>query len=467
MTASVAVASADDAVHAALTGARVPVDWVRDDRYLTPLRLMVWALIVLMTAPEGFDYTALDAAGAPNSGGIVSRLAWLALLGAGLVVVIRRIRFTRLLLAWLNPFLLLFALLALASVAWSIDPLVTARRLLRIAAIVSASTAFAVMGWHPRRFQEVLRPIITGVLLGSLLFGMAWPELAIHQESSGVLAHAWHGLCSHKNGLGDIACVGLIFWYHAWLCREVRWLPAALGAAAAVACLLLSRSSTALVGAGFALAFLTLLLRSPHELRRFLPSLVAVFVAALLAYSIAIIDIIPGSQTLLAPISAFTGKDTSFTGRTVIWDIVAQHILLHPWLGTGYGAYWTGPVLGTDSFEFIRLLHFYPGSAHNGYLDQLNDLGVAGLVVLAGYLGLYLRQCLQLLRVDRPLASLYLALFLQQAIANLSESHWLSAFSVDFVIMTLATTTLARALLDRHLRARAAAGTEFARRGLA
>ena len=63
-----------------------------------------------------------------------------------------------------------------------------------------------------------------------------------------------------------------------------------------------------------------------------------------------------------------------------------------------------------------------------------------------------MRQCLQLLEIDRHQSALYLALFFQQAITNLSETHWFSVLSVDFVIMTLATTALARGLLERQLR---------------
>nr|WP_282452721.1 O-antigen ligase family protein [Lysobacter sp. CAU 1642] len=283
---------------------------------------------------------------------------------------------------------------------------------------------------------------------------MLLPVLAIHQETHGVLAGAWHGLASHKNGLGDIACVGLILWFHAWLCRDVRGLSASVGLGISLACLLLSRSSTSLIAAVFTLCFLALFLRFPRELRHFMPYLAAIFVLTLLAFSIALIDIVPGSQLLLEPVAMLTGKDLSFTGRTVIWFITLEHVQLHPLLGSGYGAYWTGPIAGTPSYEFVRLMYFYPGSAHNGYLDVLNDLGAVGLLVLLGYLLVFLIQSLRLLKVDRAQSSLYLALFLHQSISNLSESRWLSVFSVDFVIMTLATTTLARALLEQHWRGR-------------
>jgi hypothetical protein len=65
----------------------------------------------------------------------------------------------------------------------------------------------------------------------------------------------------------------------------------------------------------------------------------------------------------------------------------------------------------------------------------------------------YVRQSLRLLSIDRDQAVLYLALFFQQAISNLSESHWLSVLSIDFILMTLATMALARGLLEYRLRA--------------
>lgn len=71
-----------------------------------------------------------------------------------------------------------------------------------------------------------------------------------------------------------------------------------------------------------------------------------------------------------------------------------------------------------------------------------------GLACLVGYLIYYLRDSLRLLMVDRAQGTLFLALFLQQAFANLSESHWFQVTSFNFVVMTLATFCLARALVE-------------------
>ena len=413
---------------------------------------MIWILVLLMIVPEGFDYGLLASSpGAPTAGGILSRLLWLGLLGFGLVVICWRASAAWLLIRTFNPFLLAFIGLAVASLAWSADPSVTARRLIRGVTILVDSLAFALLGWHSRRFQSVLRPLCTAVLAGSIVFGLAWPTLAIHQESSGVLEGAWHGLANHKNGLGNIACIGLLLCLHAFLSRETPLWKTVIGVCIAAICLILSRSSTSLMATVFSLIFLTMLLRSPVGLRPYMPYLVGLFVAVLLVYSLAMLNVMPGMGVFLKPIGMLTGKDLTFTGRTDIWDIMQEHIRLQPYLGSGYGAYWTGADEATASYEHVRRLQFYPGSAHNGYLEILNELGAIGLLVLFGYLIVFVSQALTLLKVDRVQASIYLALFLQQAITNLAESRWLSPLSVDFVIMTLATAGLARALIDHRL----------------
>ena len=428
--------------------------WLPDDQNSFLLAGMVWALIVLMIVPDGFDYQKLMSTEAPSSGGTISRALWLGLLAFSVIIIFWRGGLAWLLTRMLNPFLILFVALAVASVAWSIDPSLSIRRLIRMATIILVCAAFVLMGWHARRYQGVLRPILTIMLLGSIFFGLLFPSLAIHQETSAELLGAWRGLANHKNGLGALSSITLIFWFHAWLTGEAKLMATLAGGLIAGTCLILSRSSTSLAVTLFVMGLLLLLLRSPVSWRPYMSYVVATLVTLLLIYALAILNLIPGWGTLMAPITAFTGKDVTLTGRTDIWVIVSDHISRHPLLGTGYGAYWTSaPMAGTDSYEFMeRMNQFYPGSAHNGYLEIVNDLGWIGLVCLIAYIITHVRQSLQLLGVDRNQGALYLALFFQQAITNLSETHWFSVLSVDFVIMTLATMALARSLLEYRLR---------------
>jgi exopolysaccharide production protein ExoQ len=409
--------------------------------------LMAWLLLAVMIVPDNFDYVGALSGEIPTQGSTLSRTIWLVLLATGVLVILSRAWLAWQLIRSINPFLLLFAALAIASITWSIDPAVTARRCVRVVTILADAFALVLVGWHPRRFQGVLRPAITTALVGSIVFGLAAPELAIHSELSPELAGAWHGLANHKNGLGALSCIGLIFWVHAWFARDTARWKIVIGLAISITCLVLSRSSTSLMVTVLTLTFLLLLQQAPRTLRPYMPYFIAAFVTILLFYSLVILRLIPASDVFLKPITYVTGKDLSFTGRADIWEIMLEHVRYHPLLGTGLGAFWTGPYIGTPSYLFFERLKFYPGSAHNGYLEITNDLGFIGLACLAGFLICYVYQALKVSKFDHVQSSLFLALFLQQALTNLSETHWLSVLSVGFVIMTFATAAIGRSLL--------------------
>jgi exopolysaccharide production protein ExoQ len=437
--------------------------WVPDHRYSLILTALVWTLVVLMIVPEGFDYSVVVAGQAPASGSLLSRLLWLGLLGGATAIVAWRASLAWMLLRSLNPWLLLFTVLALGSVLWSIDPMLTIRRDIRLITMLMVAISFALVAWHPGRLQQLLRPILTWMLCGSILFVLLAPHLAIHQETSPELADAWRGLTNHKNTFGALCCITLLLWLHGGLSREVHWLRSVAGCTLACVCLLLSRSATSLIASTLGTFLLVLMLCSPRNFKPFTGLLVGLTALFLILYSLALLQLVPGLNLLLAPITALTDMDTSFTGRRYIWNIISEHVAQNPVLGTGYGAYWAGPNPTSPSYEFIlRMGAFYPGSAHNGYLEVTNDLGWVGMVCLIGYLFSYLAQALRVFGAERSQGALYLVLLIQQLIANLSESHWLNVLSVSFVIMTLATAGLARLLLELRLRARFGSPRTFA-----
>jgi O-antigen ligase len=190
---------------------------------------------------------------------------------------------------------------------------------------------------------------------------------------------------------------------------------------------------------------MVILLFSPRSSRRLTPYIVGGFSALVLFYSIAVLNVIPGLDVILTPITSATGKDLTFSNRTEIWAIIKDHIDLRPILGSGYGAYWGGEVPSSPSFVFIRRLYFYPFESHNGYLEVVNDLGFVGLFCLLGYLANYIKQALELIKVQRNQAILYICVFFQQVVNNLSESFWLQ-IGFATVLMSLATLCMARTL---------------------
>jgi exopolysaccharide production protein ExoQ len=264
------------------------------------------------------------------------------------------------------------------------------------------------------------------------------------------LRDAWHGITLQKNGFGGTASIVTIFCVHRLLAPGKRTFWTIAGIAIGLTCLLLSRSSTSLLSMLLCVGFMTLLLRVPVIRRRFsTPVAVSIF-SLILVYELAVQNLIPGVSTLLAPIMHLTGKDMTFSARSIIWDVVKQHSAAAPWLGTGYGAYWTGPNPGSPSYVFLSLMYFYPTESHNGYLEILNDLGRVGLICLLAFLVFFLRQALQLMSFDRGQAVLYLALLYQQMVDNLSESEWFSR-TATCTLLLLVSTCLSRARLEQNL----------------
>jgi len=406
---------------------------------------VIWLVLAFLILPPELNYVTNTFT--VSQGGVSGPLILSSSLGCSVVIILWRWPQTLKLLPQLNRGFLAFVVLAMLSVLWSWDPGATSRRLFRLDAIVTSCLAFTLLGWQPRSFQRALRPLVTIILGGSLIFGLMAPDLAIEHGTTAELLGAWRGLTMQKNSLGSLSAVGVVLWFHAWLSREVSGPKALFNLAIAGTCLILSRSSTSLLSSLFAMPFLLLMLKTSPVMRRYMPYIIGIFTGLILAYSLAVLQLVPGLDLLLAPITAITGKDMTFSGRRIIWDIIVESIGRHPLLGVGFGAYWTGPVQTSASYDFVIRTYIYPTEAHNGYLDVINDLGYAGGACLITYLIGFVRQGLRLFKADRSQAALYLVLLFQGFMANLSESHWFTVSNFNFLIMTLATMCLGRHLL--------------------
>jgi exopolysaccharide production protein ExoQ len=433
---------------------------IRDTRHRALAVLIIWLLIWRLVIPGFFEYgdgiSAKDFAAMVEQEALFNNIVWMGLLALGLLIIGSRSGLALSVARSLNFFLVCLLVLVTMSVLWSVDPKATSARLTH--AIIIAVDCAAVSlagGWNPRRYQEMVRPVLTAILVGSLIFGLLYPELAISPPIPPDTRYYWHGLTTHKNQLGGIAGTATVFWIHAWLAKETSFFKALAGGGSAVACLLLARSSTAWMATAFAVMFMLLLMRSPPSLRRYMPYVVGAFALLVLAYALAVLRLVPGLDVLLLPITAMTGKDTTFTDRTTIWQVIENHIRLSPLLGTGYGGYWVGPFPTSASYVFLSILFIYPWESHNGYLDIVNDLGYVGIALLIGYIIVFIKQSLRLMQTSRTQAALYLGLMFQGLLANLSESGW---FKPDwwFVVMTFATFALARGLVDSRTQAQSA-----------
>jgi len=434
-----------------------PAAWRADGRWAPLAGTGLSLLVLLMILPEGLDYGRLTATNAANtstdgSGNSLTHLLWMLVLGTSSALVLWRAALAQRVLANLNLWFVGLLLLAALSLGWSIDPALTTRRLVRVMTLTLCLFAFVCTGWHERRLQAVLRPLITSFLLASLAFGMGWPEYAIHRELSPELIGAWRGLTSHKNALGGLAATSCLLWCHAGVAREAPRLQSWVGFGIGFLCLLLSRSTTSLLATFCTCGLLAVFLPQAGANRSRLVWVTRPALALTLLLGVGSVSSLPGLSLFSAPVALLAGKDGSLTGRTAIWELVRDHIARRPLFGSGYGAYWEpNRGAGTESAVFVkRLQGFYPGSSHNGYLEVTNDLGVCGLLLLCGYLMAHVHEAIRCSVQTWTQGLLCLALWLQQAITNFSESHWFNVTSVDFVFLSIATFTLARHRVQRE-----------------
>jgi len=415
-----------------------------------------------MILPPNLDYGAL-LTNASSEQNVPTRITLIAVILGSCYLIARRPALWLAELRALNPFYPLFLALATLSVTWSIDQGSTLHNLFKLAVVFLCFTAFTLYGWQTHQFQRVMRVLFGTVLVGSVIFAVAFPHYGVQQfedyapAETGrgldygtlTLRPVLRGLTYGKNQMGQLAGFGLIFWFHAWLGKEAKTLWVIVCVGAALICLYWAHSSTSVLAAAFSVPMLLMLRHWPKWLRRYMRYILVLFTLLILGYSLVVLRLIPQLDFLLTPITALTGKDLTFSNRTAIWKIVIGQVVQHPLLGAGYSGYWVEDP-SSPSVEFTRRLGFWPGESHNGYLEVLNDLGVIGCVCLLGYLFAYVRQAIRIIEFDRHEGSLYFVLLFHQFWSCLSESHWFTASSVSFTVITLAVCCSARTLLQHR-----------------
>ena len=427
---------------------RSPTTWVSDGGYWWLLAIMIW-LVFYQNLPSSLDgFSKKSAFADPN---ILDRLIKFSMLGVSCYFIASRWLLARNLAKYLNPGLVGFFVVAALSVLWSIDAPATVLRVISLAAVQLTCFTFALASWDGRRFQRVVLPPIMIIVVASLLLGAVDTNLVIERGDDLSLKNAWHGITRGKNEFGMISSFGVILCANAWIVKGARAHWAIAGTLAAALALVLSKSNTSMFATCVGVASMYLLLKVPAVRDRHTKKVVIFIVAVIVLYELAIQNVIPGVDVLFAPITSLTGKDTTFSARTVIWRVIKQHIQLSPYVGSGYGAYWVGPIPQSPSYIFLSVMWLYPTESHNGYLEVVNDLGMLGLGCLSLFIFYFVRQGLQLMRTDRGQAALYLALFFQEMVMNMSESDWFSR-SDTFSVLALGSICMSRALLDQKLR---------------
>ena len=317
--------------------------------------------------------------------------------------------------------------IAVASTAWSQDPLFTLRRSI----VLVATTAFGIYFGSRFTVPQQLRLLACAcalVVLASFAIALLVPRLGVdHYLHPG----DWQGAFTQKNMLARAMVMSAIVFYFVrpTVARSMRW----LGVAGAFALLVLSRSVTG------AIVFVAICCMVPLYglLRaRVSFSVPIVIILGLLASAAALLV-----ASSLTDVLQFVNRSPRLTGRTELWDAVMISVMKHPWLGYGFNAFWQG--MTGESANVLLTVQWPALHSHNGFLDLTLDLGLLGLATFAAGYFLLARRALNLVRkVSGPVPAWLCTYLAFMFFYNFSESSILVANNICWVVYTATAVSL-------------------------
>lgn len=273
-----------------------------------------------------------------------------------------------------SPLLILLLLLTTASVAWSIMPDVTLRRVLALVFTTLGGVALAAR-WRWATLTEILATSMAVLMVASLFLGALMPDWGRMHE---LFPGAWRGLWLEKNALGENMGLAVICMGAAAVMvpqRRRLWLVCAAIASALV---ILSTSKTGLVVLILSFAsmgFVGLVQAGPKR------AIVGTWLA--IVFFCAALLIVATRSDLIFDL---LGKDATLTGRTEIWSGIMHQMQQRPWTGFGYGVVWDDASPGGAKAWIAHEAKFSAAHAHSGWLEVYLALGIPGVILLAAWM---------------------------------------------------------------------------------
>lgn len=335
------------------------------------------SLTMSLTSEQGDDaeFVDTDLDAGVESGSSLRKIGFLTFGGVGVLLLAFRGRP----LNWgaVAPWAVAgFLLWIVASPLWAVDRSLCIRRV-----IVVAMMAGGIVAWI-----RMTTPTETVHWLGALVF--AFLTLGFACELGLMQFRPWEsgyrfGGTTHPNTLGVLAAMATFYATVRAQRHETKHqlLWYAIAAVTLVA-LVLTKSRTTLAATIVSLTVLwTLRAGWSQRLGIALTGTIAIS-ATLLAALILNIDAVSGAvDTLLL---GRAEEVTTLTGRTPLWAELNRDIAGSPFLGYGYGSFWTPEVL----YRVKQNQGWQIPHAHSAYYETALNLGLIGLVIaLIGVLG--------------------------------------------------------------------------------
>jgi O-antigen ligase len=323
--------------------------------------------------------------------------------------------------------ILAFVVLAYLSMFWSQDPQLTFRK----ATLLFLACAFAwffATYYSPADQMRLLLAAGVIVAVASMAMALLLPQYGIAWGGE------WKGVFGQKNRLG----LSIFFLFSGLpFCRissAGRLLTLAVQAVLPIGLILLSQSKTSLI---LAVVLVVVRVFGPYIARRRRDQLPFVLYSAVFGIPLIAFAIVAGKDIVLS----LLGRETTLTGRTDHWALIATYALRHPWLGYGYNAFWTG---AGDSLQLMRSVGGAMIGSDSGYLDTMLQFGLLGMVLLLLAMLILVRDFASLFRgaVVPLIAYWYVAVILATFIGSFTEGLFPIPIGITTFIFVVACAGL-------------------------
>lgn len=297
-----------------------------------------------------------------------------------------------------------------ASFLWSDYPGLSVRKLAILALMIAGAYGVAIRC----SLNDILWVVIL-LVAGELCIGFA-AEIANGMFRPWRSDYRFTGTLD-PNGIGlEAAALALAAWLAPFEKKDRPYLRAAL-VTLGVAIVMLSKSRTslaALVAAGL-VAFL---LRARGQ-QRWLIISGTICLACIVGIALSFVSV--GALQKSTDVAAMGRQQnvSTLTGRLPLWEALMQEAQRSPWVGFGYGAFWTPDHILRYSDAFL----WHIPHAHNTYLDLVLATGLVGLTLyLAWMLALAVTAWLRYDQAGNP-ADLFVCSFVALCLMHgLAES---------------------------------------------
>ena len=385
----------------------------------------VFAVISLLLFSHAFYPIIL--AGNTGEGDIDSPLLRLVFIGIYFVTVLLLVFRKQRTIAFLgtHSWLLFLIGFAIFSITWSAVPHIAFRKVIAL----MGATLFGLYLGSAYSFEQQLK--IYGWTYGiaiffSFFFALALPKYGVMNTDA--IVGAWQGIFPHKNGLGESMFTSFLTFYFLASMAKRKPLLFQICCFLSVVLTYLAESATSFVSVVFIFATAEGLKRLSLKSKKSVLLILLFLIFTILLLFLLLLNF----NTFLA----VNDKDVTLSGRTLLWDTLGEFISQKPWLGYGYGSFFSGEA--REANLLWQIYDWSPVHAHNGYVQLWINLGFIGLFIFTlGYLKCLFDSLFKYL-ISKDPKMLWVFLFLIYSIfLNLTEVSFFT--SSNIWIITLAS----------------------------